>query len=378
MKTTRREFVCGLGYGAAALALHGCAGAVQARDGSDSAAMAGASQVRDLIGTERERILAAAARAPSTHNSQPWRVRVLAADEWTIGADPTRRLPAVDPLDRELALSLGAFIEYLVTGAAALGFVAHLEELRGATLAGADLVRVRLSRGASGARGAEQLDRIVRHRTLRKGYSSAPLSKDDVTALSEPLGDRALWLPRGTKRSDWLADAAVQSFQQQTWRDPAQQELARWVRFSDAEANEAMDGLTPDSMEVSGLAGFYMRHFMDAGTVSRRSFRDRGVDAVREQAREGGGWLVLGAQDESTGSLLDTGRAFARMTLVLRERRLAAHPMSQVLEEDPWRIEVGRALGLGSLQFLLRVGYVERYPEPVSLRRRVSAFASLA
>ena len=151
MKTTRREFVCGVGYGAAALTLHGCTGIAHARDGSDSAAMAGASQVRDLIGAERERILAAAARAPSTHNSQPWRVRVLAADEWTIGADPSRRLPAVDPLDRELALSLGAFIEYLVTGAAALGFVAHLEELRGATL-GADLVRVRLSRKASGTR----------------------------------------------------------------------------------------------------------------------------------------------------------------------------------------------------------------------------------
>jgi hypothetical protein len=377
MKTTRREFVCGVGYGAAALALHGCAGIAHARDGSDSAAMAGASQVRDLIGAERERILAAAARAPSTHNSQPWRVRVFAADEWTIGADPSRRLPAVDPLDRELALSLGAFIEYLVTGAAALGFVAHLEELRGATL-GPDLVRVRLSREASGARGAEQLDRIARRRTLRKGYSSAPLSRDDVAALSEPLGDRALWLPRGTKRADWLADAAVQSFQQQTWRDPAQQELAQWVRFSDAEASTAMDGLTPDSMEVSGLAGFYMRHFMDAKSVRSKSFRDRGVDAVREQAREGGGWLVLGAQDESTGSLLEAGRAFARMTLLLHERRLAVHPMSQVLEEDPWRVEVGRALGLGSPQFLLRVGYVERYPEPVSLRRPVSAFASLA
>ncbi len=378
MKTTRREFVRGLGFGGAALAFHGCAGVARARDGSDSAAMAGASRVRDLIGAERERILAAAARAPSTHNSQPWRVRVLAPDEWTIGADPARRLPAVDPMDRELALSLGAFIEFLATGAAALGFDAHLEARPGATLAGADLVRVRLSRPPSGARGAEQLDRIARRRTLRKGYSSAPLSKDDLAALSGPLGDRALWLPRGTKRADWLADAAVQSFQRQTGRDAAQQELARWIRFSDAEASMAADGLTPDTMEVSGLAGFYMRHFMDAGSVGGKSFRDRGVDAVREQAREGGGWLVLGAQDETTGSLLDAGRAFARMTLLLRDRRLAAHPMSQVLEEDPWRAKVGRELGLGSPQFVLRVGYVERYPEPVSLRRSVSAFASLA
>ncbi len=115
---------------------------------------------------------------------------------------------------------------------------------------------MRLSRAPSGARGVEQLDRIARRRTLRKGYSSAPLSKEDLAALSAALGDRAPSLPRGTKEADWLADAAVQSFQQQTWRDPAQQELARWVRFSEADARRSADGLTPDTMEVGGLAGF--------------------------------------------------------------------------------------------------------------------------
>jgi hypothetical protein len=375
MKTTRREFVCGIGCGAAVLAVHGCASAAQARDGSGSAAAAEASGLRDLLDPERGRILAAAARAPSSHNSQPWRVRVLAPDEWMIWPDASRRLPAVDPADRELVLSLGVFLEYLVTAAAALGFDARLDGAAGGTSA-PDFTRVRLSTARPGPRGVVQLDRIARRRTLRKGYSSAAISKDDLAAISDALGSRARWFPRGTQEADWLADAAVQSFQRQTWRDPAQLELARWVRFSDGEASGAADGLTPDTMEVGGLAGFYMRHFMDAGSVAGKSFRDRGVDAVREQAREGAGWLVLGAPDESTGSLLEAGRAFARMALLLRERRLAVHPMSQVLEEDPWRREIESKLGLGTPQFVLRVGYVERYPEPVSLRRPVSSFAS--
>ncbi len=369
MTTTRREFVRGMGYGVAALALHSCA--AQARDRAGTAE-AMPSALRDLLGPERERILAAAARAPSTHNSQPWRVRVIAPDLWMVGGDASRRLPAVDPADRELALSLGAFLEHLVTAASALGFEAQLGDAGGAIAS--DLVRVTLFRARSEPRGLEDLDRIARRRTLRKGYSSAPLSSDDLGSLA--LGPRVHWFPRGTKEADWLAEAAVQSFQQQTFRDAAQAELARWIRLSGA--NATADGLTPDTMEVGGLAGFYMRHFMDAGSVTGKRFRAASVDAVRAQAREGAGWLVLEAPDESTSSLLDTGGAFARRALVLRERRLAAHPMSQVLEEEPWRAEISRSLGLaGRAQFVLRVGHVDRCPEPVSLRRPVSAFASL-
>jgi hypothetical protein len=370
MKATRREFVWGMGCGVAALALHSCAGPAQARDGAD----ARASALSDLLGAERERILAAAARAPSTHNSQPWHVRIIAPDAWSVGGDGSRRLPAVDPGDRELALSLGAFLECLVTAAAALGFEAQLADARSEIAS--DLVRVTLSRTPSGPRGLEPLDRISRRRTLRKGYSSSPLSPADLGSLA--LGPGAHWFPRGTKEADWLADAAVQSFQGQTWRDPAQAELAQWIRFSRGNADRTADGLTPDTMEVGGLAGFYMRHFMDAGSVTGKSFRDAGVDAVRAQAREGAGWLVLDAPDESTPSLLDAGRAFARRALVLRERRLAAHPMSQVLEEEPWREAISRSLGLaGRAQFVVRIGYVDRYPEPVSLRRPVTAFASI-
>jgi hypothetical protein len=53
--------------------------------------------------------------------------------------------------------------------------------------------------------------------------------------------------------------------------------------------------------------------------------------------------------------------------------------MSQMLEEDPWRRTLARDLGLeGATQFVLRVGYVESYADPVSPRRPVGAFTTLA
>ncbi len=63
------------------------------------------------------------------------------------------------------------------------------------------------------------------------------------------------------------------------------------------------------------------------------------------------------------------------MNLLLRERGIAAHPMSQMLEEDPWRGELAAQLGLtGVPQFVLRLGYVDDYPDPVTPRRPVSWF----
>ena len=49
-------------------------------------------------------ILHHASRAPSGHNSQPWYVRLIDDRKMIIGADPERRLPAVDPNNRETML----------------------------------------------------------------------------------------------------------------------------------------------------------------------------------------------------------------------------------------------------------------------------------
>jgi hypothetical protein len=49
-------------------------------------------------------------RAPSAHNTQPWRLH-YAADSVKLNYDPMRSLPISDPTHRDLFLSLGAFVE---------------------------------------------------------------------------------------------------------------------------------------------------------------------------------------------------------------------------------------------------------------------------
>jgi hypothetical protein len=295
---------------------------------------------------------------------------VEARDRLTVSVDLARKLEAVDPEGRELVLSLGAFLENLVYAARATG--------REATLAIAApggepaAVEVRLERRTPGDGGA--IARIERRRTLRKGHRSEALSPADRDALLAAAGT-ATFTPAGSKEARWLVDAAVSSFRQQTFRDDAQAELAGWIRFSSAEIARRRDGLTPATMELGGLAAFWASHFMDQDSVAGNRFREAGIDATAGQARQGAGFIVVTSPDESVASLLDAGRRFERLALLLGGRKLAAHPMSSLLEEAPWRSQAARETGTGGIpQFVLRIGYVDSQPLPVSPRRRASDF----
>ncbi len=316
-------------------------------------------------------ILRYASLAPSGHNAQPWAVRILKEDEWIVEADPSRRLPAVDPENRELLLSLGAFTENLVTAAGALGYRARVTVI-GQDPFARDMVHVRLEKAEP---SAYLLKRLETRRTVKRGLQDRELRDEEVRALANPFEGRLFYFPRGTTHAECIREGAVESFRVQSLRDAAQKELAQWVRFSNRAAREHRDGLTTEGMEITGFSGWYVRHFMDPEDVLSKGFRERGIDGTAELAAEGAGWFIVTSEGSSVSDLIDTGRRFERMALLARERGVGIHPMTQVLEEDVGRrrIQENHPSGI-TPQFVLRVGTISPYPDPVSLRRPVAWF----
>lgn len=66
-------------------------------------------------------ILRYAVRAPSGHNTQPWRFRIV-GDCLELHADRTRALPVVDSADRALHISCGAALRHVVVALRHFGF----------------------------------------------------------------------------------------------------------------------------------------------------------------------------------------------------------------------------------------------------------------
>jgi hypothetical protein len=87
-------------------------------------------------------------------------------------------------------------------------------------------------------------------------------------------------------------------------------------------------------------------------------------------------WLVVTSSDSNIPILVEYGRVFGNMLLKIRGKMIALHPMTQMLEErGPERDKIARELGLkGEVQWILRIGYLKSYPDPVSLRMPISWF----
>ncbi len=316
-------------------------------------------------------ILYYASLAPSGHNSQPWFVRVLSPKEWLIGVEPDRRLPAVDPANREVLLSIGAFAENLSIAAATFGLKAEMEVIADDPFEH-DVIKVTLKK----TKPTEYpLQRITRRMTVKHGYLSKEIKKQDIHALSEHLKGRLFYFPRGTDHATCIEEGAIENFRLQTQRDDAQKELVQWLRLSNKEAERRRDGLTLEGMEIRGFKGWFVKNFIDPEDFMKPSFRKQGVDQIAKLARQGGGWLVITGEGQTVSDLIDCGRRFERMVLTARERNMAIQPMTQYLEEKSGLKQIAAEHEQRIIsQFVLRIGYLNTYPDPVSLRRPVSWF----
>jgi hypothetical protein len=122
-------------------------------------------------------------------------------------------------------------------------------------------------------------------------------------------------------------------------------------------------------MELTGIARWYTKYFFTRQSVLENSFREQTIRTIEAQVRNCGGWLVVSSPGQSIADIIQAGRALERAWLNAQAKNIAFHPMTQMLEESPWKDTIRQELGLREqIQFIIRVGYVEEYLPPVSLR----------
>jgi hypothetical protein len=371
MKTTRKGFITQGIY--AGMVLTGITALISACGGITRASLRDNENnvPGDILTPDKAEILRLASLAPSGHNSQPWKIKALSPEELILCADHSRRLPAVDPENRELLLSLGAFLENLSIAAGSLGYAADIR-ITARTPQDTEIARITLRRETARPYPPE---RLSRRSTVKQGFLDRELSGGDVRYLSESLPGHCVYFPKGSQHARCISEGTAEAFRAQAMRDDAQRELVQWLRLSGDHARCRMDGLTTEGMGMTGIKGWAVRTFMDPEDFLTPANRQRGIDMTARLTSEGAGWIVITGYPGGVAGLIETGRRFQRMALLARERMIAIHPMTQMLEEPSGRqFLAANHRGDVDPQFILRVGYLERYPDPASLRRPVSWF----
>lgn len=327
---------------------------------------------KPLLLPDEQKILFLASLAPSGHNTQPWYIKYTAPYHWIIGNDKSRWLPGVDPTQRETILSIGAFIQNLEYAANSLGYQCRFNILAGSNQ-DENIADIQLTKAAS-IRSFDT-DQIIHRRTVRSNYLGNVLTKEDSAYLLQEETDFIHYIPNTAKEHHWLNEQTIEANRTQAYRDAAQTELADWIRFSGKDAVAHLDGLTPASMELEGIPAWYVRNFYGKKNVLTKAFREQSIDKVVKQVAQSAGWLLITSKDNSVATLLETGKRLQRLWLKIRDKNIAIHPMTQILEEASTSRILNQSVGMNEqVQFILRTGYVKTYPEPVSLRRPVDQF----
>jgi nitroreductase len=354
MISRRGLLACGSGLAAGGLLSAEAATAATAKTYDDAAASTWAPLRLD--GGARE-LIRYAALAANSHNTQPWKF-TAEARRITIAPDFSRRCPAVDPDDHHLFVSLGCAAENLVQAAAAAGLAAT------AALA-SDAIAIDLD--PARPQESDLFKAIPRRQSTRAAYDGTAVSNDTLAALEKAgtsAGVSIMMMTDKTKIdavSDYVAAGNTVQMRDKAFMD----ELKAWIRFNDADAVAAMDGLSARASGNSQWPAWLARLLLPLVLTERAE-----NDKYRAHIRSSAGIAVL-ADRSDRAHWVETGRACQRFALQATALGLKQAFVNQPVEVPQVRQQLAAFLGLGDRlpDLVMRFGFGPDLPR--SLRRPV-------
>lgn len=303
------------------------------------------------------RALELAVRAPSLHNSQPWKWRY---DDRTVElyANFERWLPTTDTATRDLVLSCGAALHHLRLALATAGIAASVD--RRAQPGGLDhLATLRLQKGPAAQADLRMAAMITRRRTDRRRFGDWPVPDvflDELEACAAREGAVLRVLDRAGDRTA-IVEALREAARDQEDVTTYTIETALWTGRPAGD-----DGIPPTNLLVDAEG---------TGDGLARRFESGSID--QESGPDGAVLLVIGTASDDAVSRLRAGEALSAVLLHSADVGLATCPLSQPLEvSSTYRILRDDVLG-GQLapQVLVRVGWAPPERLPPTPRRQL-------
>ncbi|MGH3543501.1 MAG: Acg family FMN-binding oxidoreductase [Mycobacterium sp.] len=295
--------------------------------------------------------LTLAARAPSVHNTQPWRWRV-GENSIHLYSNPSLQLHGTDPDSRDLMISCGISLNHCVVAFAALGWLAKVHRFPNPADT-SHLAAIELEPYPAVKVDIALAEAIPHRRTDRRHYSSRPVSIGDI-ALMGARAARAGVMLRKVEALTHLSLLVAQAAEQHTRSYEYLSELSTW------------------SGRYASLAGVPARNTPQldpAAAIPRRVFAGSALAESRKAppAFDNAVVLALGTRDDDDLARLRAGEATSLVLLTATALGLASCPITEPLEIVKIRAGVRTDVfgTSGYPQMLLRIGWAPVDAEPL-------------
>lgn len=297
-------------------------------------------------------LIATAARAPSIHNTQPWRFKV-SQDAIELYADPRRKL-RVDLAGREMLISCGAALFGLRLAIRSLGYQPVTELLPDPDRPQL-LARVRLGRSVPVSEAERRVVEAIPHRHTHRGpFDPGPLPEGLLAGLQHDALAEGSTLVHVEQAFSYqqLVDIVNAVGRRQDLDPVARAEMRRWTR---AIGSAARDGVPAQAFEAQAFpATTGQQH----GRLRQRDFDlGRGLGLLMTGGASAAATAILVTVDDRQTDWLRAGQGLHRLLAHAATRWVFASLYSQPLEAAAIRSEIRHRLKLpGTPQMLLQLG----------------------
>ncbi len=288
-----------------------------------------------------ERLVELACLAPSVHNTQPW-LWEYDGRGIVLRADLDRRLTASDPRGRNLTISCGAALHHVQFAARALGWESAVERMPPGDET--VLARVLVGRNAHHPPVPADIELLRARCTDRRRFTAWPVPDDQLAALCRIA-------------AAWSADAVAVTDNAARFRLELLANRALTFLEIDPDRVEEQDSWI-DRPGDEGIPHELLPDDPDP-LHPRTRFRPGVLEDTRLVIHSGDRVIALGAASDDVGSWLRVGEALSAVWLEATRAGMSVVPMTQPIEVESTRHEIGRTVLADAFEplLLVRVGW---------------------
>lgn len=314
--------------------------------------------------------IAVGLNAPSPHNTQSWKFKIINDETMLFYVDRNILLPETDPPSRQIHIGAGCFIETLVIGITQFGYSADVKYFPEGYINADDFgikpvaeIRIKKYDGKVHPLAAYILDRITNRRPSTgeivsqsmfnellvlsgKSYSKVHFYNDNLSSFKD-LFYKALEIESRTRRTN--------------------EETRLLFRFTEEERAQKGNGLSIPQMGYHGLMQKIVEKSVKNGDPElwhKPSTIDKSLKSIKKSIDSTKGVVIWVTESNTFNDWIENGRDYVRFSLAATAKDLYLHPYNQPIQEysemDTARAELDKLIGITGnqkIQFVARVGH---------------------
>lgn len=284
--------------------------------------------------------------APSTHNSQPWKI-LRTENQVEISPDKTKQLPYGDPKNTGLYISLGAFAENVITAAKAYGLILSTE---------VENEKILLKFSKSRIKQTNKLDSTrlndIKLRHSNKFPYKGEISKNKLhnLAKTKTYKNTEFIVINDRKTREGLMDLHIKAAKLSLKDKLFVKELSNWLRLN-------------GTLKFTGMPGFVSGNNRIKSIVAKPIIRLTKkvpltfIEQEKILLESSPAFAIFGTVSERPQNIIRTGMLIERFWLRATGEGLVAHPLFAMIKSDSYRKELKKMVGMKTEPiFFMRLG----------------------